>query len=713
MPLKIYRILTVLALALLVLPARADVIGPEEKARITEQLNNQLKTAKTSADSIHIYYNIFDLQIDAARRMPPLQKIYDIASREHDYSTMLDALRNLTVAVSRRDPACDSLLQLYLRRTTMIPVSPEQRETQTFIELNRLQKKLMNMSEPERVASLKKKLVEFDSDDRVDVYRRIEILYTICMYLQDSTNSQLLLDYLMELDKIIENLPAQPGALRNGYYVMAAMACSAAGYHEKAVEFDRNLLSTIRIMEERYKNQGREYRKFAANYYTIYGRMLSNYQALSLNEVDSIYKRLQEMEATWPVLNATHEARQVREAYYHMAHGEYEQAIPYLKGAIENPLLDYRRFQLLRLLVEAAQRTTDGPLLLEAYNEYTPLLEQRSEATHTYRIIEYEILHNMNSLRASNANLEAQTLKSRQMTHRRTLAWALTAMLGVLAVLTVIYSAYRRQQKMTRRLTDTNRALMDERDNLQKTQLELIDARDKARRAELHKSDVISTLCHEITDPVEAIVGYSQLIVDSVDDKRRSSMERFMQIIESNARLVNTLVSDVIDAAELENAQVVLKNKMVTMSSLAQIAADSLRNRLQPGVIMDVEPLPGCDPEMTVDTDPMRVEQVLTNLISNAVKFTDKGRIRVLYGEKKDNGRPVFIIEDTGPGIPPDKMEQMFGRYEKLSYTTQGIGLGLHICRLVAGNLGAEVYFDPDYTDGTRVLFVLPKERRA
>ena len=173
---------------------------------------------------------------------------------------------------------------------------------------------------------------------------------------------------------------------------------------------------------------------------------------------------------------------------------------------------------------------------------------------------------------------------------------------------------------------------------------------------------------------------------------------------------MDTLVNDVNDAVELENAKVVLKNRMVSMSELAEMAADSMRNRLAPDVTMKVSPIEGCDPDLTVNTDPARAAQVLINLVSNAVKFTDHGHIDIMYGQREGSGRPYFIVQDTGPGIPADKQETIFARYEKLSPSSQGIGLGLYISRQVARMLGAEVIVDPRYTEGTRMLFILPIE---
>lgn len=696
--------------ALVVGRASAAELTAEQRAEAEAAEVAALAKARTAADSIRILYNIIDLRVDSKQRRQPSEELYRIAFRTRREGDALCALRYLATTVGRNDPKRDSLLRVYAKHASRLPNSADQRETQTFIEVTRLQKELMTMPEEKRVPSLKVKLDEFANDSKVDVYRRIEILFTLCLYLSDRANGELLDDYMLELEQILDKLPDEPGALKNQYYVMAALSYAAVGNYGKAVEMDRRILDLMSRLEKKYHSAGRKYRGYVAMYYTCYERMLGNYQGLEPGEAEEIYKKVKHLVETEPVVANTFYARGASDAYMAMARGEYDKAVPLLRKAVDNPLNYYRKFQLLRMLVEAARKSGNRAALVDAYDEYTPLLEKRMASTDAYGIVEYEILYNVNELMATNASLEASTLRSRQAADERVRGWMISTIAALLLVIVVIALAYRRSRKQARRMDESNRALTRERDNMAKAQRELIVARDSAKRAELQKDDVIGMLCHEITDPVGAIVGYSQLIVDSVDDKRRSAMERFAKIISLNAELVDTLVNDVNDAVELENAKVVLKNRMVSMSELAEMAADSMRNRLAPDVTMKVSPIEGCDPDLTVNTDPARAAQVLINLVSNAVKFTDHGHIDIMYGQREGSGRPYFIVQDTGPGIPADKQETIFARYEKLSPASQGIGLGLYISRQVARMLGAEVIVDPRYTEGTRMLFILPIE---
>jgi signal transduction histidine kinase len=281
-------------------------------------------------------------------------------------------------------------------------------------------------------------------------------------------------------------------------------------------------------------------------------------------------------------------------------------------------------------------------------------------------------------------------------------------LIGLALILLLLFFAYRRSMRLTHNIADANQMLTTERDNLRRIQKELISARDKAKSAEQHKTDFINTISHEVSEPVNAIVGYSQLIVDSVDDKRRASLERFIQIIQLNAQLLTTLVNDVLDVSELENSRIVIKLKNISLKEMCEFSADSVRARLLPGVELNVAPLHPDQQACNIDTDALRAEQVLVNLLSNAVKFTDKGHINVLYGIDKDSQTAKMIVEDTGPGIPKGKERKIFDRFYKGSQVSQGIGLGLPICRLVSRLLGGTVELDTNYTDGARFVFTLP-----
>lgn len=672
--------------------------------QILDSLNVALSRAKSSADSIGVLYDIYDASF-LRGRYDAADRLYKTAVRSGNYTVTLDALRLLTNIAHRND----SLQDIQQQRTALIPSSPDEKETLVFIKVARASTAARTLSGEELRNKLHIVLQGYKYDQQVDLYRRIELLFTICKYLEGCTTSELLFDYLKELEGLIKKLPREPGALRSAYYTAAAIANTDAGRHAQAIENDRELLKIIRELEDRHQAEGREFVNYVTNYYVVYRRMLCNYEALRLDEIEKIYSRIQDLKKLSPDIGEDIEnSGRLVDAYYYMAREDYALALPLLQNAARLQVNVTRRLSLLQMEILAAGKVGDNSALLAAYKEYLPLVEKQLEDSENDRLLEYQVLYDVNTLAASNADLEAQYAKAEARDHKRMLTLLSVAFAVLCVILIMLVFGYRRSRRLSERLTEANILLTGERDTLRRIQKELILARDKAKTAEQHKSDFINTISHEVSEPVNAIVGYSQLIVDSIDDKRRGVLERFVQIIQLNAQLLRTLVNDVLDVSELDNSRIVLKLKNVPLKDMCTVSAESVRLRLNPDVKLNVMPLSPDMEDCSIDTDLHRAEQVIINLLTNAAKFTEKGHINLIYGIVKGENRAEIIVEDTGPGIPKGKERKIFERFYKGSQISQGIGLGLPICRLVSRLLGGSVVLDTSYTDGARFIFTLP-----
>ena len=128
------------------------------------------------------------------------------------------------------------------------------------------------------------------------------------------------------------------------------------------------------------------------------------------------------------------------------------------------------------------------------------------------------------------------------------------------------------------------------------------------------------------------------------------------------------------------------------------MAIKTTEHRLQPGVTMSF--VNGLPAGMQVVTDGGRVQQLLVNLLSNACKHTAEGSIRLETSLAEHPGKVTFSVSDSGPGIPPDKAERIFERFVMLDHKVEGTGLGLNICRVIADNIGGEIFLDTSYPGG-------------
>ncbi len=271
---------------------------------------------------------------------------------------------------------------------------------------------------------------------------------------------------------------------------------------------------------------------------------------------------------------------------------------------------------------------------------------------------------------------------------------------GVIAVLTLlIYQYMRRNIRMTRMLKETN-------GNLQHTLDELQVANEYAQESDRKKTEFIQNMSHEVRTPLNAIVGFSQVLTEQenyLSDEERRNM---VHIINANSEILSTLVDEILDMTSVESGRYAINIKPVHVNELCHQVLDSTRHHKSDGVHLLFETnLPD---DYTISTDHYRVHQVLTHLLTNAMKNTTQGSVVLGCSLTERPGMLVFYVRDTGIGVPKDKYDAIFERFCKLDEFKQGVGLGLNLCRVIANKLGGEVDIDPKYTDGARFWFMIP-----
>ena len=237
----------------------------------------------------------------------------------------------------------------------------------------------------------------------------------------------------------------------------------------------------------------------------------------------------------------------------------------------------------------------------------------------------------------------------------------------------------------------------------------LREANERVRMADNAKTRFVQNMSHEVRTPLNAIVGFSQLLSlpdGSLDPEEK---EEFASHIVNNTKMLTMLLDDILNASAMDNGDYSINYEEGEKDYMAQAAISSAEHRLQPGVQLYYAPE---EPEpFTFVTDPRRVQQILINLITNACKHTSKGEIKVSSSLKEHPGYLSYAITDTGPGVPPDQAEKIFERFTKLNDFVQGTGLGLSICRDIAGRMGAQVYLDTNWKGpGARFVFSIPLE---
>ena len=237
--------------------------------------------------------------------------------------------------------------------------------------------------------------------------------------------------------------------------------------------------------------------------------------------------------------------------------------------------------------------------------------------------------------------------------------------------------------------------------------LNLRKTNEKVRLADAAKTRFVQNMSHEVRTPLNAIVGFSQLL--SLPDGSFPEKEKaeFADHIVNNTKMLTMLLDDILNASAMDSGNYRISYEEGEMHFMAQAAISSAEHRLQPGVKMYYEPCQ--EAPYTFQTDPRRVQQVLINLLTNACKHTVFGEIKLASSLTENPGFVTYSVTDTGTGVPVEQAERIFERFTKLDEFVQGTGLGLSICRDIAGRMGAKVYLDTTYTaGGARFVFAVP-----
>ena len=243
--------------------------------------------------------------------------------------------------------------------------------------------------------------------------------------------------------------------------------------------------------------------------------------------------------------------------------------------------------------------------------------------------------------------------------------------------------------------------------NLEVSGEELLVAKEKAEESNRLKTAFLANMSHEIRTPLNAIVGFSSVLVS--DDSSPAEKELYCDIIQKNSDLLLHLINDILDISRMESGKIKFVWEECDVVELCQTALSTAEyGRKTSALFLFETPVAS----LVIKTDAQRLKQVLINLLSNAAKFTPSGSIKLAIAIDKQHQQLELSVSDTGCGIPSDKSDRVFERFEKLNEYSQGTGLGLAISRLIVENLGGKIWVDKDYTEGARFVFTHPLTKK-
>ncbi|MDE6638001.1 MAG: hypothetical protein K2K32_07185 [Muribaculaceae bacterium] len=362
---KRHNIITFIIMLALALPAFAN--NKPAKQLLLQKYKEELSTATTARDSLRVLYYLFDLS-DRQGQKEYAWDIYNTACRAEDINAQLDMLRNLGTFYAKND----SIVELLLKLSEKIPNAEAKAATKTYILNQQINAKSNKPDDTKLQMMLLDSITKSHNLEGTDIYDRISILYQIIQYLGVDADGVLFKQCLDAYAKMIDELPASDYPLKNQFYTTAAMIHSRInGNPQKAVEYDKKLLEIIDHLQQMYVKKKRNFRNYDTNKFISYRRMMSNYSALSDEEIETIHDSIQALYERNSDVRRTMDHNGQAFAFYYMASKDYKNAIPALLAILKQQNISaYMRQKYYGMIMEASKAIGDKDNYIMAMEQF-------------------------------------------------------------------------------------------------------------------------------------------------------------------------------------------------------------------------------------------------------------------------------------------------------------------------------------------------------
>lgn len=386
--------------------------------------------------------------------------------------------------------------------------------------------------------------------------------------------------------------------------------------------------------------------------------------------------------------------------YYHLVSASYYQLINDYTKALENvnAVLSQTDSDYLPALKIKAEILLEAGHEKEAallYHKSVSLIDSTYNESLSKQINQLRTIHEVDKLELKNKQLE---LESGSYKLKITIGFIII----LLVILTAIIFHYVRVSQMKNQLEKSEKELKRDKERLLLSEKELSLAKETAEASNRFKDIFLANMSHEVRTPLNAIVGFSSLLTELF---KQEEAQEYVGIIRNNSDLLLKLINDTVNISLLQTDHTPFVLEECEINECCQIMLKEVEPKLKPGVALNFRPPVD---SYVLYTDALRLKQILVNILINAVKFTDEGEVDFSYVIDDEKHMIHFIVQDTGRGIPQEMQDKIFESFEKVDTFTQGVGLGLTICKLVAHRLGGTITLDSAYENGTRMIFSHP-----
>lgn len=641
-----------------------------------DSLLNLAKNATDNALRTSAYRNLADIYFEKPEEISFLKQTYRAAQMAGYKEEMFDALTDLAFAYIKTYQA-DSALY-YMKVIEKVGKPDETLSYLSFLRMRLFEGRYRN-NEGEKAI---KEELEFLENPRVgkdNIFIQIEQAYTTGLGLYNQNKYEDSYPYLETAYKLAHTLPR-----REGEKLQVLISWS---YMHVLNFLDKGKLFVEKVEEmlQQYKDDYNQYYARHRPFYNMHIRYLQCYTALLMRtdilpkeKIDYYIRKIKEID-----MNALENIDRyncfLAMNNYYLYKKDYANAL-----ATNDSLIKYARVigpsSVPGLLDVSSQIYEAMGNYKEAYKYYKASVNAHdsvASAVMEQQLNELQVKYEIDKLNYENSRLANK--------NKQILLITLSSIL-FLAIGVCIYLYYdlKREKRMKKRLGELNQ---------------------KAEESEKMKTAFINSMCHEIRTPLNAIVGFSGIITDDTVNSDEAMKKEYYNLITENARILTSLIDHLLVVANLDASEEALPCEQVNIKDICRQQMEKMKQQEKPGIIYRLD-LP--QEEIFISTNEQYLSLVIENLLNNANKFTESGNICLGIWLDKSKSRLQISVTDTGCGIPPEKREIVFHRFSKLDEFAQGNGLGLYLSRLIITRLSGNIFVDPAYTQGARLVIRLP-----
>lgn len=548
----------------------------------------------------------------------------------------------------------------------------------------------------ERKQIIENKFLALETDQKLSAYDKMAAYYVLGMVVGNAIQVDLSEKEFRDITYYFENVLeiAQKLPLRYAYQYQPNsywMLCNFIPSLEERATYANQYLKLLNQYMETKEMKKRPFYNNKRSYLNVYGLLATLSPVIGKDLAQTYYNRFLVLNKQYP------EAANVTPEYeYYMTSLNYYDGIRDYRKTIEfsDSLISFFKkahyedniISCVEKKIEMYDSLGMYKQAYKTYQEYTVLLDTLHAQRLRKQLEGLEIQQNVNNLVIEKKSLELKLHKSKSQTY-------LFLTLFVFSLSSIIYVILRldKMKSLYKKIQESNQ--------------QLVVANEKAQESEKMKNAFIRNMYHEVRTPLNAINGFSELVAND-QDLPAEDKQQFSRIIHENCVLLTSMLDNVLKISQLDSSNEEIPLGPVNLHELCTEEMEKLRQFQKKEAIeyhLETDP-----PHAVVRTNRTYLGLVITRLLSNAIKFTDAGRITLGYSVDLQRRLLTLSVTDTGCGIPADKHEWIFERFSKTNDFVPGSGLGLHLCQLISQRLKGDIKVDPTYTNGARFVVTIP-----